>query len=150
MPRKWCVANCRRNYAYTDQKVSVYQFPKNIDEQQKWIDALPNLVTVTPHIGVCRRHWSEVAELIKIKRYERPKDPPSIFIETPTSCVVQTKTKSREIQRRGISVSKRNFGKDQLTEFEQHDKLPSWSHFLECLRSSDIVIRHDLDVSFSA
>lgn len=46
MPRKCSAANCRSNYDTFHCEVTVYGFPKDIEERQLWINALPNKIEV--------------------------------------------------------------------------------------------------------
>ena len=134
------MAFCKSNYDTQSEKVSVYQFPKNQCAQQNWLRALPNSIEITPHIGVCRKHWPEDAEFFKCFRYHRPKDPPSIFPHCENRLSLQTRTlKCRDVEKRGICAEKRNAIPDEKEMFDQMDLLPIWSEFVSMIRESDIV-----------
>ena len=54
MPRKCSVGGCRSNYDTETEKVNVHGFPADSVEQQRWIDALPNILPtpVTKNMAV--------------------------------------------------------------------------------------------------
>ena len=68
MPRKCCTffngECCRTNYAATKTKPleggTLYKFPENPDERQRWIQSLPNQsksLKITNNIRICYKHF---------------------------------------------------------------------------------------------
>lgn len=47
MPRKCSVYGCNANYDTTKEKCTVYSFPEDENMQKRWIDSLPNQITVS-------------------------------------------------------------------------------------------------------
>lgn len=142
------MALCKGNYDSEEEKVSVYCFPKDETEKQKWIDALPNIINrVTPHIGICSKHWPLDAPFIKIRRYLRPQHPPTIFPGCPTTMLRQTvPSSSRQVDERGISSSSRG-ERDEADAFEKQDRLPkNWNDFVDFISSHPIIAENDLTV----
>ena len=149
MPRKCCVHKCKGNYTSSDQKVSVYTFPKDLAEQQRWLDALPKFIrTVTPNIGICSKHWPSDALFVKVKKHLRPAEPPSIFSGFSHLMFRQTAaTTSRHTTVRKVLADSRNHIPDELEEFERQDRLSSaWSDFVLSLKTHSIIIDNDLFV----
>ena len=55
MPRKCYVGKCRSMYSGTDEKVTVFGFPKDNDEFNRRIRTLPNAMNnATKYTGVCK------------------------------------------------------------------------------------------------
>jgi len=53
MPRKCSVGNCSSNYSSNSEKVKVFMFPRDEDDRNKWISALPNIIKeVTENMGI--------------------------------------------------------------------------------------------------
>lgn len=148
MPRKCCVAHCKSNYESTDEKVTVYQFPKDSQEKDRWIASLPNVIDkVTPHIGVCVKHWPSTASYVKVKRYSRPSEPPSIFPGCAPSLQRQTvSTTSRSVDQRFVTSAARTQQPDEIEEFEKQDKLPSWEEFCFLLPSKSFISDNRLTI----
>ena len=46
MPNKCCVAFCKGNYDSENEIKTVFRFPKNVEEREKWRLALPNVIKV--------------------------------------------------------------------------------------------------------
>ena len=72
MPKKCCVYACRTNYNSEKtkgcDKLSVFRFPTNTDEQQKWIQAVPNAnLKVTKSTVICELHWPDNFEKVKMQ-----------------------------------------------------------------------------------
>ena len=67
MPRKCCTVyngdKCTGNYDKTKnricEKVTVYGFPSDKEEQKRWVKSLTNVlaVEVTKNIGICEKHF---------------------------------------------------------------------------------------------
>lgn len=82
-------------------------------------------------MGVCAKHWPSHASMIKVRRFERPKDPPSIFPNCPQSLVPKSCPTSRNVESRGLSLTQRASLPDELEEFQARDQIPGvWSEFL--------------------
>ena len=64
-----------------DDKVSVYRFPGNGDEErEQWLQSIPVSLRkseITDESVVCSRHWPEDAEIKKVFGKKRPTNPPS-------------------------------------------------------------------------
>ena len=112
MPRKCSIWGCRSGYCPSvnkvkrglvpdqedspggtpfKQNVSIFGFPKDLEERQKWVDCFPydfDVNKVTPYMGVCANHWPQ-NELNFNSSYTNstsrvrgvPSVPPSIFPE---------------------------------------------------------------------
>ena len=151
MPRKCSVGCCTGNYASSNEKVRIFRFPKEPGECEKWISVLPNKISkVTPHIGICERHWPPDAEFVRIRRFSRPKDPPSVFVGCSNSMQRQTiATNSREVETRRITASSRHSKPDELVAFDEKDMLPVWEEFLCQLSSSETISNRDLLIAIN-
>ena len=61
MEKKCCVYACKTNYSsekLKSDKISVYQFPKDETEKEKWIKAIANAnLRVGKDTAVCALHW---------------------------------------------------------------------------------------------
>lgn len=126
MVNKCCVPYCKSNYVSKkeeNEKVSVYKFPNDEKDRNLWISAIPrqNLI-VTKHTVVCRLHWPETEEFISLRgRNSRPKNPPSIFPNIPTSCLRSLPPKERPTTK--SLREQRVTSKDELAEFKEKDLL---------------------------
>ena len=119
MPRKCCTfydgKPCRSNYDETKgkeaEKVTVYGFPSNPEEQGRWNKNLLNLLTceISKTIGICAKHWPPDFPKKKARGgFLIPTVPPSIFGETnrtyfPQSLVIP----SRNIEGRNVTSESR-------------------------------------------
>ena len=70
MGRKCSVYNCRTGYVSpkSEEKVTVYSFPKDNDERRVSITSLPNKLSfdeVTQYMGVCALHCSPDTPFIR-------------------------------------------------------------------------------------
>ncbi len=96
MPRKCSVGGCTSNYVrkgVPTEKVTVYGFPSDEVERQRWTSAMPNILPkVTPTMGICHFHFPRDVKMKRIKGHNIPVDPPSIFAGIPPSFCVQTKS----------------------------------------------------------
>ena len=85
-------------------KISVYRFPKDEPEKEKWIKAIPNAnLRVSKDTVVCALHWPPGFEEIKVNGKSRPKDLPSIWpgvphSQVPTSSLSPRPTKKKLVQ----------------------------------------------------
>ena len=93
MPYKCCVPKCKSNYLTEErekkEKVSIYRFPPDEEEKNKWIKAIPRAnLAVNNNTRVCRYHWpADSTTFIVSRGNERPTEPPSIFDDIPASCL---------------------------------------------------------------
>ena len=97
MGKKCCVFGCKTNYVSkkvevavetkeNDDNISVYRFPKDHAERERWINSIPNKsLKVNDDTVVCRLHWPEDAVMFKRYGKDRPKHPPSLFKGIPKS-----------------------------------------------------------------
>jgi hypothetical protein len=145
MCRKCSVAGCTSNYDSQPELIPVYKFPKDIEERERWLAALPNRVNVTANSVVCKKHWPEDTPMKKVKRYFRPSDPPSLFPGFPSSSFQQIKPgPSRNIEKRGLSLEVRSSLPDEIDAFNAADIISDWPSFLDKLASSDTLTTHKL------
>jgi len=120
MVLKCCVPRCNGNYASSKDKVSIYKFPKEEGKRRAWASAIPrsNLI-VTAYTAVCRRHWPDDAECVKIKSKLRPKHPPSVFPGITKSCLATPQSEPRKTSK-SLSHAQ-NQSVDELNEFVKND-----------------------------
>ena len=89
MGRKCFVTGCRSNYDPTD-KISVFRLPKDKDERERWMKAIPRDNIDLPDSAntvVCIQHLPGGFETVSVKGRLRPKTPPSVFSNLPKSLV---------------------------------------------------------------
>lgn len=91
MGKKCCVYGCKTNYKSEKErgagkKVSVFRFPKEENVKQAWIAAIPNAnLTVSKDNVICELHWPFEFETISKNGKLRPRYPPSIWPNVPSS-----------------------------------------------------------------
>ena len=136
MGRKCVAGECKTNYESEEKrrkekgiaKVSVFKFPRNENEKQMWMAALPNILEKPPteHVGVCELHWPFGYEKITVQGgKQRPKFPPSEF-ETPASFSRQTRASSdRDVKRRSVDSNSRH-ERSKLNKMEK-DTIKDWT-----------------------
>ena len=134
MVNKCSAGNCKSNYS--SQKgpyIPVYKLPDDPTERALWISALPNKVSTSNNVRICRLHWpSGDIPMVKKRRFSRPRDPPSVF-NVPKSYFRQTASKSRAVSKRRITLEYRGAQKDELEEFVKRDCIGDWANFLSKL-----------------
>ena len=119
MVKKCCVTGCRSNYDPTD-RVSVFRLPKDKDERERWMKAIPrDNIPDSADTVVCIKHFPDGFETVSVKGRLRPKNPPSIFSNLPKSLVPTPVPLARTTFRSSSSV--RSVESDQLEEFLQKD-----------------------------
>lgn len=131
MPKK-CITHfdgepCTGNYDSSNEKVSVFRFPKDPQERALWVNALPSKVIVKDESVLCEKHWPKDFRRKKCQGPlgYRPHDPPTVFGTTPSSCFVQTSSsRLRAIDNRTVSGESR--GKKQKIDSEKDDTIMSW------------------------
>ena len=113
MPRKCCTffdgVSCTTNYKTSTEKSSVFRFPNEEGEKQRWISSLPNILPAcdTKNLGVCEKHWPVDYPTISVKGKRRPANPPFIF-GLPKSFLPQTYySSSRDVDTRKVSSEAR-------------------------------------------
>ena len=85
---KCCVPLCTSNYKTSEIKVSLYRFPQNSNEKERWIKAIrrTNLV-VNINTVACRLHWPDDFKTYTYRGKARPYEPPSVFHNINKSCI---------------------------------------------------------------
>ena len=108
MPRK-CIAtfdgvSCRTNYDATKtsptEKHTVFGFPKSVDQQNRWVAALPKQpkCKISKTVGICAKHWHPDVEKVKVQGgASRPIEPPSIFKECDVEKISPRNPTSRSV-----------------------------------------------------
>ena len=97
MVNKCSCYGCRGNYKSDGQPYSsLVKFPKDPEEREQWILAMPNDPnTLRPRstIYICASHFD--CEWKKTPGGSRPSQPPSVFPNVPKSCLKQVPMKHR-------------------------------------------------------
>jgi hypothetical protein len=119
MPYKCCVYGCKSNYA-TGEKRTVFSFPAEESERQRWIQCLPNRGFVwTENKRICELHWPVNCEKRPSKSgVQIPITEPSIW-NVQQSCIPKPPGKKRAEN----SFTMRNVIPDEIDAFEKNDKL---------------------------
>ena len=121
MPNKCSVVHCKGNYN-VENKCRVFRIPKDICEQQKWMDVLPprkNFVVNPANFFICEQHWEPNPPMTKLPGGStRPSIPPKIF-DVPNSCLPSAKSTPRNAK-----VEDR-----QLNYFLEKDNISSFDTF---------------------
>ena len=121
MPLKCCVLKCSSNYKSSACNVSVYKFPREESEKNKWFMSIPRLnCTVTKLTAVCKLHWPDEAEFTLCRDKLRPIHAPSVFPNISKSCFSSPPPKMKKTL---SSSSKRGIKKDELEEYKIIDNL---------------------------
>ena len=95
MPRLCSCFGCRGNYDGTPY-VKIISFPKDPEERERWILAMPNeneSLRRLKKIYICETHFN--CEWVSVKGGMRPKEPPSIFPGVPKSVLKQVTSAPR-------------------------------------------------------
>ena len=121
MPRKCCTMcgnqSCKSNYRGHDY-VTIYCFPSDPYERDRWLKTLPNQLTckVSNNIGICYKHWPSEFSAITVKGRKRPRDPPSIF-DVPASFMQRsTSYKPRDAEKRNLTAEVRTLITQNMQE----------------------------------
>lgn len=125
MPRHCSCFGCKRNYDGTPY-VKVISFPKDPEERERWILAIPNEKESLRHlkeIFICETHFN--CEWVSIKGGKRPKEPPSIFPGIPKSTLKQVTSGPRPTS---FSTSQSGAKKVHAAA-EAADKIQDFVHF---------------------
>jgi len=126
MPRKCAAFGCRGNYA-GEPYSRLVSFPKNEEEKEKWIKAMPNerkTLESKKEIWICASHFD--CEWITIRGGKRPSQPPSIFA-VPKSCLKQVQESKRTTQK---STAEARLQQQQQT-INEKDKIISFENFVQ-------------------
>ena len=126
MPRKCCVFACQTNYGNKKQKsqekIPVYRFPRDLEEMNRWIKAIPNAnLRVTDNSVVCELHWPPDFPTVKVHGKLRPKDPPSVWPGVPKSQIPSPIPVPRSTKRKTFDV--RSLEEDELEKFVCSDQV---------------------------
>ena len=101
--------------------MSVYRFPKDLEQHQRWIASLPNANFIyTDNKRICQLHFPKTAKTKMVKGHMIFDEPPSIFKDIPPSCIPKVPHKRNAS---AITSTARNSLPDQLEEFQALDKL---------------------------
>ena len=126
MGRKCCVYGCKTNYASEKglgaDKFSVYRFPKERDKEA-WVSVIPNdKFVLHKESVVCELHWPSGFETINFRGKKRPKNPPSVWPNIPSS---QTRTPGPPPRSTKNSSTgfERNRLEDELCAFQERDNV---------------------------
>ncbi|XP_065647966.1 uncharacterized protein LOC136077640 [Hydra vulgaris] len=112
----------QQKYQYsTTTKVSIYKFPKNLEERKRCSEAIRGTVyIVTDYTAVCQLHWPNEAPFESKYGKQRPLNPPSVFKNIPPSCLATPASKVRKI----VTLSSfRSILPDELNDFLKEDEL---------------------------
>jgi hypothetical protein len=120
MPRKCSVYGCTSNYD-SGAKTTVFRFPADENEMQRWIKNLPNRNFVwTPDTVVCVKHWPAGYATRKVRGGAMvPTDPPTVFPGVAAACIPTPAPTARAYK----SFSERNQLPDQLPQFIEQDAI---------------------------
>ena len=156
MPRKCCTfydgKPCRANYAETKmleaEKITVYSFPSNPEEQERWKKNLPNVLTckISKTIGICSKHWSPDCPMKKARgRFLIPTVPPSKFGETNRTYFTQSLVSpSRNIEGRNLTSESRALCAEVLAK--EMDTIKCWDSLVKyCCKFSGEFLIHGSD-----
>ena len=124
MPRRCSCFGCRGNYDGTPY-VKIISFPKDPEERERWILAMPNeneSLRRLKEIYICETHFN--CEWVSVKGGMRPKEPPSIFPGVPKSVLKQVTSAPRPTS----STSESRAKKVQAAN-EAADKIQDFDHF---------------------
>ena len=128
MVRKCSVGGCKSGYASmkNEPKVTVYRFPKDLEEKRRWIKSLPNVLSedkVTRNMCLCALHFPPDVPMKQAGKYQVPAEPPSIFNNVRKSCCGLTPDKPRTTTK--CLSSARNVDIDEMAAFKERDHLKS-------------------------
>ena len=125
MPRRCSCFGCNGNYDGTPY-VKVISFPKDPEERERWILAMPNQnesLRCLKEIYICYKHFN--CEWVSVKGGKRPKEPPSIFPGIPKSTLKQVASTSRPTS---FSTSASRAKKMEAAD-EVANKMKDFEHF---------------------
>ena len=119
MGKKCCVSRCNGNFD-ADNKASVFRFPRDAAENERWRKVIPREnIPDSPDTVVCERHWPPNYEYTVYRGKRRPVNPPSIFTDVPASMIPTPPPKPRPTT---IACSStRNVLPDEQSKFHEAD-----------------------------
>ena len=86
-----------------------------------------NVENITRNTRICRLHWpSNEILMVRIKRFTRPKDPPTVFVSSTSTMERCKSSKSRDIYSRKIALEVRGTISDEIEMFEARDCICSF------------------------
>ena len=95
MPKRCNCYGCFGNYPH-EPYTKVVSFPKDPNERERWILAMPNepnRLRSLKQIYICESHFD--CDWTTCKGGKRPTQPPSVFKDIPKTCLKQSKLKPR-------------------------------------------------------
>ena len=124
MPKHCASAGCRGNYRGEPYCVPVVKFPRDQEERQRWIDAMPNdpeTLKNRKDIYICSSHFD--CDWVKIRGGKYPSEPLSVFPGVPSSCLKQTSSTPRQTQSatadaRSELDQERKEANDMITDYD--------------------------------
>ena len=129
MPNKRCVYACHTIYQKEKNKIpselnkiSVYRFPSDNVEPEKWIKAIPNSnLVVTKYTVICELRWPPNFDTVIVRGGKRrPKNPPSIWLGITLS-QIPTANPTERTTKRSLSGIRSTLD-DELDTFLTRDK----------------------------
>ena len=137
MGRKCCVTGCRGNYD-RENKVQVFRFPNDEDEKKRWLKVIPrDNIPDHPNTVVCERHFPSGYATVNFKGKARPKDPPSVFDNLPSSLLPSPAPKPRTTKK--VFASVRTIQNDELAQFLEKDKIKNFDNLVSNIDNHDFV-----------
>ena len=148
MVYKCSVDRCRSNYASEKQQgsISVYKLPKNREEREKWIEAIPffrESGCSVENYRICKKHWPSSTPMVKMPGgCSRPVLPPSVFTCIPLS--ENTPKPEQRVSKKEFKLQSYFDKKDVFTSFE------SFSPEKELLSkyTNVVVDKHQSEIDF--
>ena len=129
MVNKCSVKGCKSNYRSNKSPyVPVYKLPEHTEDKKRWMEAISdNVENITRNTRICRLHWppNEIL-MVRIKRFTRPKDPPTVFVSSTSTMERCKSSKSRDIYSRKIALEVRGAISDEIEMFEARDCICSF------------------------
>ena len=146
------MSDCNSGYKSCPEKRTVYRFPANPVERQKWLDAIPTVVDhlKIQHLGVCILHWEDGFPVSKKGRYPSPAIPPNKWpASIPESCI-RTPSAPRTTLNSTSKVRQESLEVNQILEFEKQDLfrlheggiVKFKTKFTECASSCGLLAYH--------
>ena len=96
MPKRCASFGCFGNYK-GQSYVRMVKFPTDVNERERWIQALPNSresLNQRKEIYICASHFN--CSWIVARGGKRSVDPPSVFPQAPKSCMKQNQPRHRK------------------------------------------------------
>ncbi|XP_065652408.1 uncharacterized protein LOC136079802 [Hydra vulgaris] len=112
----------QQKYQYsTTTKISIYKFPKNLEERKRCSEAIPRTgFIVTDYTAVFQLHWPNEVPFESKYGKQRPLNPPSVFKNIPPSCLA---TPASKVRKTVTSSGFRSILLDELNDFLKEDEL---------------------------